>query len=164
MQQSCLYLVLISIRFPMITHIQECSLHTCLHNPIWKCSCNSARYFIWLSSLNMFCSMLAYYIPNYSVLVCLFHTFFSSFVLLTILLRLRSRVMNWLEGHYDINNKRKETACRIMCCCGFGFGSRFANLENGFHNLFLVNSRYSHAHELRTNQAEIDAIISCRTS
>jgi hypothetical protein len=66
-----------------------------------------------------------------------------------------------LEGHYDINNKRKETACRITCCCGFG--SRFANLENGFHNLFLVNSRDSHAHELRTNQAEIDTIISCRT-
>jgi hypothetical protein len=77
-----------------------------------------------------------------------------------------------LEGKSDIHNKRKETACRIMCCCGFGFGSRFANLENGFHNLFLVNSRDSHAHELRTNQAEImeingngrDAIISCRTS
>jgi hypothetical protein len=32
-----------------------------------------------------------------------------------------------------------------MCCCGLGFGSRFANLENGFHNLFLVNSRDSHA-------------------
>jgi hypothetical protein len=68
-----------------------------------------------------------------------------------------------LEGKSDIHNKRKETACRIMCC-GYGFGSRFANLENGFHNLFLVNSRDSHAHELRTNQAEIDAIISSRTS
>uniref|UniRef100_U5G161 Uncharacterized protein n=1 Tax=Populus trichocarpa TaxID=3694 RepID=U5G161_POPTR len=122
MQQSCLYLVLISVRFPMITHIQECSLHTCLHNPIWKCSCNSARYFIWLSSLNMFCSMLAYYIPNYSVLVCFFHTFFSSFVLLTFLF-----------------------ASKITC-----------------HE--LIGSRDSHAHELRTNQAEIDAIISCRTS